>query len=89
MPYVANKKTAPIDADQFGEYATPLEVTIDGRRYLAKPRVFKSGSLGFHVNGSTNITIDGIEVPCTVNVLLTVKGSKPDAPAVPNVWDSV
>ena len=88
MAYVAKKRTAPIDAKQFENHAVPLSVVINGGKYTAKPRAFKSGSLGFHMNGSTWVVIDGIQVPCTVNVLITVKGSKPDG-ATPEGWDSV
>lgn len=73
---MAGKTTCPISRQQFRESASPIEVTIDGNKFLADVKEFSTGSLGWYVNGKTNVTIAGKPVAVQIGINLTIVGSK-------------
>ena len=69
------KTTCPISRAQFRD-AKPVEITINGSPMLADPREFSTGSLGWYLNGKTNIMIGDVLVPVQIGLNLTLVGSK-------------
>ncbi len=51
----------------------PVEVRTAGTLMLAMPKVFASGSLGWHAQSKVMVN----DTRCQVNLLITVIGSKP------------
>lgn len=74
MPAV--KKPCPINRNQFRAGAKSIKVTIDGTDYIAEPKEFSTGSLGYYVNGKQNVTINGVRCQAQVGINLTLTGSK-------------
>jgi len=52
---------------------------IDGQSIIMGPKVFKTGSLGWH--GQAKVEVDGTR--CQVSIVLTVIGSKPSVGPTP------
>lgn len=73
---MAGKTVCQISRQQFRESAAPIEVTIDGNKFLADVKEFSTGSLGWYVNGKTNLTIAGKPVAVQIGINLTIVGSK-------------
>lgn len=70
------KTTCPITRQQFSAGAKPVEVTINGNRMTAHPKEFSTGSLGWYLNGKTEIEVNGVMVTVQVGMNLTIVGSK-------------
>ena len=70
------KTTCPITRQQFTDGAKPVEVTINGNRMTAHPKEFSTGSLGWYLNGKTDIEVNGVMVTVQIGMNLTVVGSK-------------
>lgn len=73
---VVEKKACPITRKQFTVGANPMTVNINGQQFVAEPRQFATGSLGWYINGKVSVTIDGVACPVQVGCNLTVAGSK-------------
>jgi hypothetical protein len=81
---MAKKTTCPITRAQFRAGARPIDVTINGVPMRAEVKEFSTGSLGWYVNGKTNVDVGGVSVPVQIGLNLTIVGSKDvpqDAPA--------
>lgn len=60
----------------FTAKAVALKVFIDGIRLDTKPKVFSSGSLGWHLSAKKQVAIGDALVWCQINTTITVLGSK-------------
>lgn len=63
--------------EAFRATAKPVEVVIGGSRFMAMPKVFKTGSVGWYLNAKT--VLDGAEgkpQPVQIGLNLTIVGSK-------------
>jgi hypothetical protein len=74
---MAKKTTCPVSREDFLAKAKPVAVTIGGNTMTADVKEFKTGSLGWYLNGKTTIEIDGVPVAVQIGLNLTVVGSKP------------
>jgi hypothetical protein len=72
---MAKKSSCPITRGQFGK-AKPVTVTIGTQQYVAEPKEFSTGSLGWYLNGKTVVEVDGVPVSVQIGMNLTVVGSK-------------
>jgi hypothetical protein len=70
------KTTCPINRQQFTDGAKPVEVVINGNKMTAHPKEFSTGSLGWYLNGKTEIDVNGVAVTVQVGMNLTIVGSK-------------
>jgi hypothetical protein len=70
------KTTCPITRPQFASGAKPVEVIISGNKMTAHPKEFSTGSLGWYLNGKTEIEVNGVMVTVQVGLNLTIVGSK-------------
>lgn len=70
------KTVCPVTRDQFKQTAKPVEIVIDGNKFVADAREFSTGSLGWYLNGKTSVQINGVPVAVQIGVNLTVVGSK-------------
>ncbi len=70
------KTTCPVTRDEFRKHATPVTVTINGVPLQAVVKEFSTGSLGWFLNGKTNIDVGGKSVTVQIGMNLTVVGSK-------------
>ena len=70
------KTTCPVTRPEFTAGAKPVEVTINGNRMTAHPKEFSTGSLGWYLNGKTEIDVNGVMVTVQVGMNLTIVGSK-------------
>ena len=83
---MAKKTTCPISRAQFRKEARAVEITINGIPMRAEVKEFKTGSLGWYVNGKTTVEVGGTSVPVQIGLNLTIVGSKElpgEAPAHP------
>jgi hypothetical protein len=63
--------------EDFRSRAKPVEVVIGGSRFMAMPKVFKTGSIGWYLNAKTVLDdADGKPQPVQIGLNLTVVGSK-------------
>ena len=70
------KTSCPVTRQQFVDGAKPIEVTINGNLMTAHPKEFQTGSLGWYLNGKTEIEVNGVAVTVQVGMNLTIVGSK-------------
>jgi hypothetical protein len=71
------KNRPTIDEAKF--LASPsIVLNVLGQPVEAKPRKFKTGSLGYYASGKVTTTIDGVVVKLQVGSNITVCGSKPE-----------
>jgi hypothetical protein len=73
---MAKKTTCPISREQFRAHAKQVPITIAGQPLAADVKEFSTGSLGWYLNGKTNIEIDGVLVSVQIGLNLTIVGSK-------------
>ena len=66
----------PITRDAFVEHASMIEVKIGSHTFLADPKTFSTGSMGWNVNAKLPMEVGGKLVMCQVGLNLTVIGSK-------------
>jgi hypothetical protein len=66
-----------VNAQRFSAQAKPMQVVIAGQPFLAQPKEFKTGSLGWYLTGKVNANIGGEIVRVQVGLNLTIIGSKP------------
>lgn len=55
-----------------------IVLDILGQPVEAKPRKFKTGSLGYYASGKVTHLVDGSPVKLQVGANITICGSKPD-----------
>jgi hypothetical protein len=73
---MAAKTTCPISRSEFKDQAKSVTVKINDVPFVAEPREFSTGSLGWNINGKMTIEIAGKMVSVQVGMNLTVVGSK-------------
>jgi hypothetical protein len=73
---MAKKTICPISRKDFLAHAKPLTVKIGEVPLTAGPREFSTKSLGWYLNGKTNIEVNGIQVAVQIGLNITVVGSK-------------
>lgn len=61
----------PIPRDVFFASATPIVLSI-----AAFPRLFSTGSFGWHLSERRHVEMGGIKIPVQVTCTVTVVGSK-------------
>ncbi|HEX3151353.1 MAG TPA: hypothetical protein VHR66_24960 [Gemmataceae bacterium] len=79
------KTTCQISRQQFTEGAKPIEVIINGNKMTAHPKEFSTGSLGWYLNGKTDIDVNGTMVTVQIGMNLTIVGSKELPKEAPDV----
>ena len=67
---------ANITRAEFRQDAKPVEVVINGIPMQADVKEFSTGSLGWNINGKTNIKVGEKSVSVQVGLNLTIVGSK-------------
>jgi hypothetical protein len=70
------KTSCPITRSEFQTQAVPLEVIINGQHHQALVKEFKTGSLGWFLNGKATADIGGKKVQVQIGLNLTIIGSK-------------
>ncbi len=70
------KTTCPVSRATYLDKAPAIEVMIDGNKFVAGPREFSTGSLGYNVSGKYTATVDGKVVTYQVGLNVTAVGSK-------------
>lgn len=70
------KPRSPISNEDFMGGARPLSITIGGNTFVATPKAFSTGSVGWYLNGKTVVEVEGVMVPVQIGLNLTVVGSK-------------
>lgn len=73
---IAPKSLCPVSRDQFVASAEPIHVRLGDMPFLAVPKTFSTGSLGWNVNAKMPVVIDGKAVMVQVGLNLTIIGSK-------------
>jgi hypothetical protein len=71
-----NKTVCPVGRADFMAKAPPLEVVIDGRKFVAGPREFSTRSLGYNVSDKFTALVDGKVVTYQIGLNITAVGSK-------------
>jgi hypothetical protein len=71
-----NTSAPATSRDTFVASATPMQVKIGDRSYLAVPKTFYTGSLGWNVNDKMPVVIDGKAYMVQIGLNLTLIGSK-------------
>jgi len=72
----AKAKGSAISRADFEKNAQTLEVTINGQKYEAKPKTFKTNSFGWQLSGKTKIKVGDTEVAVSLNSNFVIQGSK-------------
>jgi hypothetical protein len=77
------KTNCPITRDEFKQNAKAIKVVVNDVPLLAEVKEFSTGSLGWYLNGKTNIEINGKAVSVQIGMNMTIIGSKelPGGPA--------
>lgn len=60
----------------FAANAKPITVVINGIPFVADPKEFSTGSLGWNINAKVAIDVGGEKVQCQVGFNLTIAKSK-------------
>lgn len=70
------KTNCPITRSEFKTKAKAVDVTIGNMPLKAVVKEFSTGSLGWYLNGKTNIDVGGTTVTVQIGLNLTIVGSK-------------
>jgi hypothetical protein len=70
------KTSCPVTRAEFTENAKPVEVIINGVPLTAEVKEFSTGSLGWYLNGKTNLRVGEKLVSVQIGMNLTIVGSK-------------
>jgi len=68
-----------LNPQTFCAQAKPIQVVINGQPFLAQPKQFKTGSVGWFLSGKVNAGVGDEVVKVQIGLNLTVIGSKPEA----------
>ena len=71
-----NKTTCPVSREEFLSQAKSLTIKVGDKEFIASPRQFSTGSLGWNVNDKLIVEVNGKAVTLQVGMNLTVIGSK-------------
>jgi hypothetical protein len=72
----SSKSALGITREQFRTAAKPITVVINGKEFKVPKKEFSTGSLGWYLNGKTEIEVNGVAVTVQVGMNLTIVGSK-------------
>jgi len=74
----STSKTCPISREWFGTHAKAIPVVISGQQLSesAQPKEFSTKSIGWVCKGKVTVEVNGNQLPCWVQMNLTVIGSK-------------
>lgn len=70
------KSSCSVTRAEFLEEAQPVEVVINGIPMTAEVKEFSTGSLGWYLNGKTNLKVGEKSVSVQIGMNLTIVGSK-------------
>ncbi|MEI7780551.1 MAG: hypothetical protein WCJ18_01335 [Planctomycetota bacterium] len=70
------KSSCSVTRSEFLEQAQPVEVVINGIPMTAEVKEFSTGSLGWYLNGKTNLKVGEKSVSVQIGMNLTIVGSK-------------
>jgi hypothetical protein len=74
---MASKTVCPVTRDEFNAKAPKsLNMVLNGVPMLVPMHAFSTGSLGWYMNGKTQVEVDGKVVTVQIGLNLTVVGSK-------------
>jgi hypothetical protein len=73
---MAKKTTCPISRKDFIAHAQAISVKVGDIPMSAIVKEFSTGSLGWYLNGKTNIEVNGVAVPVQIGMNMTIVGSK-------------
>lgn len=63
--------------EDFRDRAKPVDVVIGGSRFMAMPKIFSTGSIGWYLSAKTVLDgPDGESRPVQIGLNLTIVGSK-------------
>jgi hypothetical protein len=71
-----NKTSCPVTRSEFTTHAKTMHIKVGEKEFVATPREFSTGSLGWNVNDKMVVDINGKAVTLQVGMNLTVVGSK-------------
>ena len=70
------KSNCPVTRAEFLNEARPVEITVNGIPMTAEVKEFSTGSLGWYLNGKTNVKVGEKSVSVQIGMNLTIVGSK-------------
>ena len=70
------KSACPVTRAEFLNDAKQVEITINGIPMTAEVKEFSTGSLGWYLNGKTNVKVGDKSVSVQIGMNLTIVGSK-------------
>jgi len=70
------KSACPVSRSEFLANAKPVSVNVNGVPLTAEVKEFSTGSLGWYLNGKSQIEVAGKVVTVQIGMNLTVVGSK-------------
>jgi hypothetical protein len=70
------KSACPVSRAEFLANAKPVSVNVNGVPLTAEVKEFSTGSLGWYLNGKSQIEVAGKVVTVQIGMNLTVVGSK-------------
>ena len=71
------KIQAQLDKATWDSDGGAIALEVAGVALAGRPRVFSTGSCGWHVSGKATVTLaDGRALPCQVSATIVVIGSK-------------
>ena len=70
------KSTCSVTRAEFINEAKPVEITVNGIPMTAEVKEFSTGSLGWYLNGKTNVKVGDKSVSVQIGMNLTIVGSK-------------
>ena len=70
------KTNCPITRTEFTSNAKSVEVVINGVPFIAEPKSFSTGSLGWYLNGKAALKVGETPVSVQIGLNLTIVGSK-------------
>jgi len=70
------KTNCPVTRGEFVGNAKPVEITINGVQFIADPKEFSTGSLGWYLNGKATVRVGDTPVSVQIGLNLTIVGSK-------------
>jgi len=75
------ESTTQISKNRFVNNAGEFEFTIDGHKHVMRPKLFKSGSVGWHYSGVVKLTVDEnpLSTQCTVSAVVTKSKQWPES----------
>lgn len=70
------KTTCPVTREEFSAKAVPVTVIINGISMVGEVKEFSTGSLGWYLNGKTQVKVGDKPVTVQIGMNLTIVGSK-------------